>query len=170
MGAASEPDLGAAPVSTPSPTPGEHARATDALLTASRALIGISLRSLTASPVDITLAQHRLLVLLAARGGQTISALSGELGVDQSNASRLVDRLQRIGLIERRPCAWDRRAVEVALLPAGREVLDAVTVARRQEIAALVADLTPTERRAIARGVVAFNRVAGEVDDADWPS
>ena len=139
-----------------------------ALVTTSRALVGVSLRSLAASPVEVTLPQHRALVLLASRGARTIGAIATELGVDQSNASRLVDRLVRLGLVERRPSAADGRAVEVVVVAAGRRVLDAVTSARHEEIAGLLEELTPAERRALVRGVVAFNRVAGEVEEAHW--
>ena len=139
-----------------------------ALVTTSRALVGVSLRSLAASPVEVTLPQHRALVLLASRGARTIGAIAAELGVDQSNASRLVDRLVRLGLVERRPSAADGRAVEVVVVAAGRRVLDAVTRARHEEIAGLLEELTPAERRALVRGVVAFNRVAGEVEEAHW--
>lgn len=142
--------------------------ATDAFLTASRAMIGVSLRSLRAAPVEVTLTQHRLLVLLAAGGEQTIGALAAKLGVNQSNASRLVDRLARLGLVDRRPSTDDRRAVVVGLRPEGRAVLDAVTERRRRDLAELLTELTPTERRAAVRGLVAFNRVAGEPADDDW--
>lgn len=151
------------------PVDADLRRAARVLVTTSRALVGISLRSLAASPVEVTLAQHRLLVLLASRGPQTIGALRAQLGVDQSNASRLVDRLQRLGLVERRSAPADGRSVEVVLGPSGRSVLDAVTAAREREISTLLDDLTATERRAVTRGLVAFNRVAGEIDDAHWP-
>ena len=145
-------------------------RAADALLTTSRALIGVSLRSIADAPVEVTLSQHRLLVRLASRGPQTVSALGAELGMGQPAASRLVDRLERAGLVDRRRTATDARAVEVALLPRGRAVVDAVTGARRTALAHLVDQLSPTERRALVRGLVALNQVAGEPPDADWPT
>lgn len=154
-----------APHEHPSP---DLAIVTDAFLTASRAMIGVSLRSLSASPVEVTLTQHRVLVLLAASGGQTVGALAATLDVNQSNASRLVDRLDRLGLVDRQPSAADGRAVLVTLRPEGRAVLDAVTASRREALAELLENLTLTERRAAARGLMAFNRVAGEPSDSDW--
>lgn len=145
-------------------------RAAAALLTTSRALIGVSLRSIAAAPVEVTLPQHRLLVRLASRGPQTVSGLGAELGMGQPATTRLVDRLERAGLVDRRRSATDSRAVEVVLLTRGREVLDAVTAARRAELAGLVDQLSPTERRALARGLTALNRVAGEPPDAEWPT
>ena len=62
-------------------------------MTATRALVGVALRSLSAAPVPITLPQHRVLLLLATHGDQTIGQLADELGIDQSNASRICDRV-----------------------------------------------------------------------------
>lgn len=155
---------------TSTPRPAGLELATDTFVTTSRAMIGISLRSLSASPVEVTLSQHRLLVLLAAGGGRTIGSLGTGLGIDQSNASRLVDRLVRLGLVLRERSATDGRAVVAVLTPGGRAVLDAVTASRRRELAGLLADLTPAERRAAVRGLSAFNRVADEPGDADWTS
>ena len=67
------------------------------LLTASRALVGIAIRSIAAAPVEVTVAQHRLLVLLAAHGPQSVGEIAEHLGVNPSNASRHGDRLQRWG-------------------------------------------------------------------------
>lgn len=142
--------------------------AAEAFLTASRALVGISVRSLGASPVEVTLPQHRLLVLVAAGGEQTIGSLAEQLGINQSNASRLVDRLQRLGLVERRRSPSDGRAVTVTLGREGRAVLDAVTHHRRGEIEALLAAMSAAERRAAVVGMTAFNLAARERADADW--
>jgi DNA-binding MarR family transcriptional regulator len=60
---------------------------------------------------DITLPQHRILVLLAARGPQRISDLATLLGVKGSTATRHCDRLQRRALVQRSRATDDRRAV-----------------------------------------------------------
>lgn len=149
-------------------TPADLEQATDVFLTASRALVGISVRSLAASPVEVTLPQHRLLVLLAAHGEQTIGVLAERLGINQSNASRLVDRLERLDLVRRRRSDVDGRAVAVTIQASGRAVLDAVTAHRRREIAGLLARLSPAERDGAALGMAAFDRAAGERADAEW--
>jgi DNA-binding MarR family transcriptional regulator len=95
----------------------------DAFVIASRALVGLAIRSINAAPVEVTLPQHRLMVLLAARGSRTIGDLAEQLGIDQSNASRLTDRLERLGLIARERSASDRRAVDVSLTTVGEELL-----------------------------------------------
>ena len=65
-------------------------------------------------------------------------ALEQELLLAQYNLSRLLDRLEKAGYIERRPCPDDGRGQEVAITAAGR---------------ALVKRMWPTYRVAIARHV-----------------
>ena len=57
---------------------------TDAVVYASRALVAIAARSLSAAPSDVTLAQSRALVVLASRGPQRTSDLASELEVAPS--------------------------------------------------------------------------------------
>lgn len=137
-------------------------------LTASRALIGLAVHSLGAASVDVTPPQHRVLVLLAARGPQSVTQVAAELGVNRSNATRICDRLERAGLVRRGPNAADGRVVEVDLTPAGLALVDAVTATRRGEIARVVARMSVVERRGAAAALEAFNRAAGELEDSAW--
>src|SRR6476619_2189486 len=104
----------------------EPAELVDEFLRASRALVGLSLQSVAASPVEVTLLQHRVLVLLAVGGEQAVGDIAAELGVNPSNATRHCDRLQRLGLVERQRSASDGRVVHIARTPAGRTVIEAV--------------------------------------------
>jgi DNA-binding MarR family transcriptional regulator len=140
----------------------------DLVVTSARALVGLALRSLSAAPVEITLPQHRLLVLLAARGDQSIGSLAESLGVNASNASRLCDRLQRQGLVARRPSPADGRAVNVVLTPSGRDLLGAVHTERRRAVADILAQLDPDGARTIAAGFQRFNEAANEASVDDW--
>src|SRR3954451_4379098 len=99
----------------------------DTLVTASRPLVAIAIRSIEAAPLAITVVQHRVLVLLAADGPQAIGTLAQQLGVHPSNATRGCDRLQRRRVGGRSRPAHDGRAVDVAITPAGRRLVDAVS-------------------------------------------
>ena len=74
----------------------------DAVLGASRALVAVAARSLANVAEDVTLAQYRVLVELAARGPQRLADLAAALGVDRSTATRMCDRLVRKRLVQRR--------------------------------------------------------------------
>jgi DNA-binding MarR family transcriptional regulator len=140
----------------------------DAFLTASRALIGLAVRSIEAAPIDVTVAQHRVLVLLAARGDLSIGDLAGGLGVNPSNATRYCDRLQRLGLVHRARSVEDGRMVQVGLTQEGQALVMAVTERRRQEVDRVLERMTGPDAIRVVAALRAFNRAADEVEDRAW--
>ena len=62
----------------------------------------------------------RALSSLAAGDGRTMRSLADEWRCDASNATLIVDRLERAGLAERRPVPGDARFRLVQLTPKGR--------------------------------------------------
>jgi DNA-binding MarR family transcriptional regulator len=140
----------------------------DAVLTASRVLVAIAARSLADVAEEVTLTQYRSLVVLASRGPQSVAALAEELAVTPSTASRLCDRLVRKGLVRRREDRQDRRAVRLALTPAGRGLVDAVTERRRTELASLLDGIPATTQRSMARALARLAEAAGEVPEQEW--
>ena len=115
--------------------------AVDAVLTASRTLVAVATRSLGAAAEDTTIAQYRALVVLASRGPQRMTDLAAALDVTPSTAGRMCDRLLRKGLIRRHRGRADRRAVQVSLTAAGRQVVDTATARRRELIAGILGRL-----------------------------
>jgi DNA-binding MarR family transcriptional regulator len=91
----------------------------DAVLTASRTLVAISARSLAAARPEVTLPQYRTLVVLRARGPQSLQSLADELGVVPSTATRMCDRLVAKRLVRRGHPAGNRREVELRITPTG---------------------------------------------------
>jgi DNA-binding MarR family transcriptional regulator len=89
--------------------------------------------------------------VLAERGPLRVGDLAASLAVDETTATRLADRLERIGVAERRRTEDDRRATTVALTRAG-ERLQGEIDARRQEVFAEVLEaLEPDERSELVR-------------------
>jgi len=84
-------------------------------------------RGRAAGPLDdsgLTLAQYQLLEPLRSDEEElTVSVLAVGAGVAPPTATRMLDALVRDGLVTRRPAEHDRRAVLIALTPAGREAL-----------------------------------------------
>jgi DNA-binding MarR family transcriptional regulator len=141
----------------------------DAVLTASRTLVGVAERSLGAAAEETTLAQYRALVVLASRGSQRMVDLAAALDVTPSTAGRMCDRLLRKELIRRHRARADRREVQVSITPAGRAVVDEATARRRALLAEILGRLTPAEQASVAQALQAFATAAGEVPDSDWP-
>lgn len=141
---------------------------TDAVLTASRVLVSVAARSLAATEEQVSLAQYRVLVVLASRGPQRLADLAEALAVQPSTATRVSDRLVAKRLIRRHRASADRREVRLGLTPAGKEMVDEVTARRRSEIARLLSALDDGERQSLVGALRALAEAAGEVPDPDW--
>ena len=140
----------------------------DAVLGASRALVGVAARSLASVAEDVTLSQYRALVVLASRGPQRLADLAVALAVEPSTATRMCDRLVRKGLVARRRSSEDRRTVRVSLSAAGAALIAEVTARRRVEIARIMRRLPKAQRPIVLDALRAFADAAGEVPEQDW--
>ncbi len=138
------------------------------MLGASRALVAVAARSLADLAEDVTLPQYRALVELAARGPQRPADLASALGVDPSTATRMCDRLVRKQLVQRRRISADRRGVRISLTPAGRTLVEEVTLRRRAEIAQILQRMPRADRASALRALRVFADAAGEVPEQDW--
>lgn len=141
----------------------------DAVVTASRAMIAVAVRSLSGLAEDITIAQYRTLVVLASRGPQRMADLAELLGVLPSTAGRMCDRLVRRKLVTRHRAQADRRVVRIHITPEGRRIVDEATRQRRVFIAGILAELPAGQRREVAVVLRAFAEATGEIPDAEWP-
>ena len=133
-----------------------------ALLTASRLFVAIATRSLAAVDGSLTVPQLRMLVVLDTHGPSSLVRLAERLGVNSSNALRMVERLSAVGMIEKAANPNSRREVRLGLTARGRRVVREATEARRVEIGRIVAAM-PTERRGdLVTALRAFTDAAGE--------
>lgn len=140
----------------------------DAVLSASRVLVAVAARSLADMGEEVTLAQYRTLVVLAARGPQSLAGLAEAVGVTPPTATRMCDRLVRKGLIRRRTERDDRRQLRVGLTANGRALVDAVTDRRRQEIERIMSEVPVAEQSVLIHALGRFTSAAGEVPEQDW--
>lgn len=74
---------------------------------------------------DLSFTQLRVLGLLRDRRPR-MTELARFLGLDKSTMSGLIDRAERRGLVVRDRNPEDRRAVDVVITPAGRELAEQV--------------------------------------------
>ena len=95
---------------------------------------------------DLSAAQLQALILLA-ESDLRMSELAARLGVAESTATRLVDRLEATKLVRRRSSQPDRRAVVAELTPSGRRLAGELEDSRRQFLSELLAALEPEDRR-----------------------
>jgi DNA-binding MarR family transcriptional regulator len=142
--------------------------ATDVVLLASRALVGVAARSLAATEDQITLVQYRALVALGAQGEQNVGSLAGALGIHPSTATRLCDRLIVKGFIDRKTSVESRREVTLGLSDSGRALVRAETARRRRAIRRIVARLDVDTQLEIVEAFGALAEAAEEVTDQAW--
>ena len=138
------------------------AELTSAFLTASRLLVAIAARSMAGAEERVTLRQFRMLVLLAGQGETNLVTLADRLAVNPSTALRMVDRLVDAGFMARRVNPASRREVLLQLTQAGKDLVDAVTARRREEISAVIAKMSARDRAGLIRALRAFATAGGE--------
>jgi DNA-binding MarR family transcriptional regulator len=139
----------------------------DAVVRASRALVGITVRALASVSDEVTLPQLRTLVVVSLQGPQTVSALADRLDVHASTMTRMCNRLVTRGLVVRTPSATDRREVVITLSTSGKQLVEDVTTRRRHEVDAIVQRMTPHDREAVVTALEQFANAAGEDRDDD---
>jgi DNA-binding MarR family transcriptional regulator len=139
-----------------------EAEQVDAVLRASRALIGIAAASMAGVDDIVTVPQFRVLVMVYTRGPLNLAAVAAELDVNPSNASRTCDRLLKAGLLDRREDLDDRRNVTLTLTAEGRRLVGKVTRQRRVAIQRVLRAMPVAEREALTDALAAFADAAGE--------
>jgi len=83
----------------------------------------------------LTPQQHQaLLAIRAAPGAPTVGYVAERLSLKPHSATGLIDRLERLGLIERTAAPDDRRRALLCLTVKAHEVLAALSSAHRDEI------------------------------------
>ena len=78
----------------------------------------------------LSLAQFQLLDVLVDGRPRTVGQLAEAGGIAQPTATRMLDTLERMGIVQRSPALQDRRCVLISLTPAGGSALEL----RRAEI------------------------------------
>lgn len=74
---------------------------------------------------DLSLVEFEVLVRLARSPDERLrmTELAGQVSLTTSGITRVVDRLERDGLVRREACCTDRRGLWAVLTPAGRDRL-----------------------------------------------
>ncbi len=139
----------------------------NALMTASRVFVALSVQSLREVDEVVTLVQLRVLVVLASRGPSNLSALAEVLGVHASNASRTCDALVGMGLLDRRDDPNDRRNVVLAVRERGQDVVRAVLDRRCALLSDLLGRLSPADGDALTGPLQRLVEAAGDIPAND---
>ncbi|WUI02764.1 MarR family winged helix-turn-helix transcriptional regulator [Spirillospora sp. NBC_00431] len=102
---------------------------------------------------SISSPQFDCLLAIDRRAGPTINELAEALAAAPSSVSRLCDRLQAAGLVERETPDVDRRKTTLVLTRHGRQLLHQVVHRRQRDLAALMSQMSVAGRAALLRGL-----------------
>ncbi len=112
---------------------------------------------------QLTLPQFDVLAQLhRRRQGMTPGELTRELLVTAGNVTGIVDRLVRLGLVERMPVPEDRRAVRVRLTERGRRLMQRAIPRHRRDLEVILGAVPASD---LARLRDLLGRVAQALED-----
>jgi DNA-binding MarR family transcriptional regulator len=114
--------------------------------------------------LGITARQATLLWLVKRNPGLSLAELAAEEGISPPAMSGHVDRLERVGLIERVRSTEDRRRVGLRLTDDGLRLMRRIRARRTTWLADRLGALDATELEAVAAAVPALSQLLG--DDA----
>jgi len=115
-------------------------------------------------PLGATLQIWRVLAALRKRDGRRMGDLSDTTSIEVSTLTRLVDNMEKSGLVARRRDAGDARAVALHVTPAGRRLTKRILpIAERYEAVALKG-FTASEAELLKR---ALQRLYDNMDELE---
>ncbi|MET8009194.1 MarR family transcriptional regulator [Streptomyces sp. NPDC005271] len=123
--------------------------------------------AVSSSPVSAS--QLRVLYSLDREEGINLRTLGELLGSAPSSVSRLCDRLQALGFVERAPSPVSRRELELRLTSHGKAYLLELRARREEALLAAIADMAPTDRKALLEGLKGFQDAVDGTASARQP-
>jgi DNA-binding MarR family transcriptional regulator len=104
------------------------------LTAAGRAVADRLLDAMHAARLDEVRSNHGFVIRAIADGGLTLTQLATRLGTTKQAAQKVVDDMERRGLVERAPDQHDRRAKTIRLTKRGQKVRStALAASKRME-------------------------------------
>lgn len=144
----------------PRPEPAEVARVTSTAAELLEVLWGRA----TTAPVSAS--QLRVLLVLEHHEGVNLRTLTDALSSTPPSASRLCDRLQAAGFVERTVSPVDRREVRLHLSGHGHAFLADLRARREGVLQAVLEQMPAAGRAALLQGLEAFcDAAAAQIND-----
>ncbi|MET9619606.1 MULTISPECIES: MarR family transcriptional regulator [unclassified Streptomyces] len=110
----------------------------------------------TVSPTPVSASQLRVLYSLDREEGINLRALGELLGSAPPSVSRMCDRLEALGFVQRLPSPVSRRQLELHLTGPGKAYLRDLRVQREESLLGVITAMSPTTRKALLRGLTGF--------------
>lgn len=113
----------------------------------------------------LTIKQLRVLMALTVADGTSMGDLASRFGVSMATMSRIVDRIEERGLVERLPDPGDHRIRRLHMTDLGREVVSEIHGVSPELGTDVLRGLTAEEAEALERGLAAVNRELQALQD-----
>ncbi|MBS7699588.1 MULTISPECIES: MarR family winged helix-turn-helix transcriptional regulator [unclassified Chelatococcus] len=110
----------------------------------------------------LSVPEYRVLACLTGAEGLGVSDLAAMAIMGQSRMTKILDRMERQGLVERRADTRDRRRVLIHLTADGRARAVPMLKAAKEHETAMLAPLTPEERAMILKALDLLIRECAE--------
>jgi DNA-binding MarR family transcriptional regulator len=108
----------------------------------------------------VSASQLRAMFILEHNDGINLRTLAGSMDSTPPSVSRLCDRLEAMGMIERSPSPASRREVRLHLSKSGHAFMAELRTRRIQELQTVMARMPSGTRQALVRGLEAFRDAA----------
>ncbi len=120
----------------------------------------------------VSLVEHMAMIRIGAAGedGLRMSEVGDVVFLTRSAATRLVDRLERAGFVQRKECEADRRGTVVCLTEAGREQVRALAPAHLAGVRREFLDRLPRDGREALERACAELRAGGPYEGIVGPA
>ncbi|MDT0475803.1 MarR family winged helix-turn-helix transcriptional regulator [Streptomyces griseoviridis] len=123
-----------------------------------------------ASTAPVSASQLRVLFILEHNEGINLRTLADALGSTPPSTSRLCDRLQAVGFMERRAGSTSRRELRLYLSRHGRSFLADLRARRETALTSVLEQMPAAQRSALLSGLEAFclaaaAQIHGEADE-----
>ncbi len=128
--------------------------------------IGVLQEGLLRSP--FSLAEARVLYELANRAGVAASELAHTLDIDPGYLSRMLQRLEGLGLLARAPSTIDRRQSLLSLTEAGHAAFAPLDQQSREAVGALLAGLSEPAQASLVEAMARIEVLLGSERPRPW--
>jgi DNA-binding MarR family transcriptional regulator len=121
------------------------------------------------SELDLTFAQSQVLFHVNDHPGCPMGDVAKAFGVTLPAVTHIVDRLVQKGLAARGAVPGDRRVAALELTPPGRALAQELHATRTRAMEAILARVSPAERRRIVSGVESLVDAATRASEESRP-
>ncbi len=118
--------------------------------------------------LDVTWPQWMVMNVLTHQLANTPAQIAEQIGVDRSAVTRLVDRLEKKGLLHREHDGLDRRSVKVLITRAGELMVGHLDEAAERHQQRFLQELHNTEHRALKGNLQKLLKAGGIDSTSLW--